>query len=72
MVKYYLINNYTNQNLKQKMNSVFVTIKKTSYIWNNRRKKMQTIKENIKPLFVGMLKQTSALLSKIVFAQYSH
>ena len=33
---------------------------------------MQTIKENIKPLFVGMNKHTSALLSKIVFAQYSH
>ncbi len=33
---------------------------------------MQKIKENIKPLFVGMNKQTSALLSKIVFAQYSH
>ena len=32
---------------------------------------MQKIKVDIKPLFVGMSKQTSALLSKIVFAQYS-
>lgn len=32
---------------------------------------MQRNKVHNKPLFIGMSKQTAALLTKIVFAQYS-
>jgi len=57
--------------LRERNDLVFLVHYKNFPTFEITTYKMQKSKENIKSLFLGMSKQTTALLSKIVFAQYS-